>query len=357
MINFIRNYLEHIPFRSNRNGALDSFRSRVSNPKTSSHFLGNALPLRVAVLAAISVLLWGVSGLTAQPSTDPNGAEGVSTPEPTPNPVKDAVSVPRSDEGIDPELGSIQDTNNQGIDPALRTDKDGNWVDGASAGKANASESASRNDMPMPAITVIPTILIDSLFPRDEVNPETGIRPITENLGSSIVMLGLNRETGQSLRFRVNQNQRVNFGNLTVQLHACYRAAAQDADESWAHVEIIDNGRGPMAQLAVLPKRNRARQRAQNGARTLKNGWIIASSPTVTPIDHPVYDMALIACEGGATSRAYVVQNTTRQSASKPKAASVINGPPANLAIMPTQAAPSPTSQGKTAPVTTDSRN
>ncbi|MEK7660575.1 MAG: hypothetical protein AAB680_00865, partial [Pseudomonadota bacterium] len=61
------------------------------------------LPFRIVALAAISLFLWGVNGLTAQPSSDPTGAEGVSTPAPTPNPVKDAVSAPKADEGMDPE--------------------------------------------------------------------------------------------------------------------------------------------------------------------------------------------------------------------------------------------------------------
>ena len=298
------------------------------------------LPFRIVALAAISLFLWGVNGLTAQPSSDPTGAEGVSTPAPTPNPVKDAVSAPKADEGMDPELGSIQDGNNQGIDPALRTDKDGNWVDGSTKAKDASADTNSRSNMPMPAMPVIPTILIEALFPKDEVNPETGARPINENLGTSVVILGLNRDTGQSLRFRVSQNQKVNFGNLTVQLHACYRAAPLDADESWAHVEIIDNGRPMVTQLAVLPKRNRARRRAQNAARTIKNGWIIASSPTVTPIDHPIYDIALIACEGGATTRTLVVQNPASLSGAKPKSPSVISAAPADLAVI--TAAPAP---------------
>lgn len=312
------------------------------------------VPFRVAALVACGLFLWGVNGLTAQPSSDPTGAEGVSTPEPTPNPVKDAVSLPKADEGMDPELGSIQD-NNQGIDPALRTDKDGNWVAGNT--KANDTNVAvvNRNNMPMPAMPVIPTILIEALFPKDEVNPETGVRPINENLGTSVVILGLNRDTGQSLRFRVNQNQKINFGNLTVQLHACYRAAPQDADESWAHVEIIDNGRPAMTQLAVLPKRGRARRRNQNSARTIKNGWIIASSPTVTPIDHPVYDISLIACEGGATTRTLVAQNTNRAPSVKTKAPSVTSSAPADLAVItpaPPQSAPN-----NAAPATVGTRN
>jgi hypothetical protein len=78
----------------------------------------------------------------------------------------------------------------------------------------------------------------------------------------------------------------------------CFMSHPEDTFESWAYVEVSDMGRADRKQLAVLPQRDRNRVKAATGERIIRKGWVIASSPSVTPIDHPLYDMWLINCEG-----------------------------------------------------------
>lgn len=306
---------------------------------------------KIIALAALvctgAVFAVGIKGLDAQANRDPTGAEGVSTPEPAPNPVKDGQNLPKEDSGIDSELSTIPDQGTEEIDPALRTNFDGKWVDGETN---NISAGASSEIMPVPAAPFIPTIPITLLFPQNPVDQTTGLRPVTENLGTSIILQGVNRETGQGLRFKVNLGQNINYENLTIHLNACYRAASEEQDESWAHVEIVDRGQVQGPQLAFLPHRNRNRLKQANSAKVVKNGWIISSSPSVTPIDHPIYDLYLVSCDGGAAVRTIVAQsvpNTGKKPVSKKTGDT--NETPAPVAIAPTAPSnPAPETDTKT---------
>ncbi|MCZ8207581.1 MAG: DUF2155 domain-containing protein [Aquidulcibacter sp.] len=177
-------------------------------------------------------------------------------------------------------------------------------------------------------------------------------------------MIGaLDREKGTNVRVRVPVGSQVTYGSLRLKLSACYASNPEDALESWAYVEVTDMGRQNNNQLAVLPQRNRRDMREANRERVIRKGWIIASSPAVTPIDHPTYDMWLVSCEGAVapTSAAQSSSNKARPrseekagAASPDAAASVPIAPEADLGESeprtgPAPAAPAPASpaQGK----------
>jgi hypothetical protein len=246
------------------------------------------------------------------PPPDPGSAR-VSTPEPAPNPVTD-MQLPRDEAGagIDPELGPIAEPDSGDIGPALRQEGGGSWEAPDEAVRRQAREAlaraaaeaaraaAERNSGVMPKLVgpTIPIVPLALLFPP-EIQAE-GPRIVRETRGVQAVFTGVNRSTGESRRFTVPVGRQATFGSLQVNLEGCYKSAPEDQFEAWAYVNVVDRGRPPTVQLAILPQRERARQAAQAGPQTLRRGWIIASSPTVTPIDHPVYDLWLVACEGDA---------------------------------------------------------
>lgn len=287
---------------------------------------------RTLPLVAAGFLIIGLTAqkLDAQPvSDDLIAPPEVSAPEPAPNPNKDAELNQQG--GIDPELGPIQEPDNGDIEPALRTTDGSSWETGdqeirdkirkEAEAEANKGKQANTLTGIMPHLegANIPNIPISLLFPNGDATGTNSVGPVIrrEIAGTSVLITGLNRETGTKLRFRVSIGNTVRFEQLNVKVSACYKSHPEDSNESYAYVEVVDNGRPIVAPLAVLPQRDRVKQREAQAARILRRGWIIASSPTVTPIDHPVYDMWLDGCEGGAINQVVAQIDATK---SVPKA-------------------------------------
>lgn len=238
---------------------------------------------------------------------------GVSEPEPAPNPVLEQEVKPKEEGGIDPELGQIAEPDAPDVVLEGNNNDNGPKVDGGvDEQNRSALESViNKNDAPnssgeiMPRLVGadVPTIPINLLFPNGGTGAIGGkIARVQELAGTNVLLKGLNRNTGQSLNFRLNVGQTLNYENLSVSLTACYHSAPTENDESWAYVEVIDKGAPQIQQIAVLAQRDRSKMKEMIGPRKVRKGWMIASSPNVTAIDHQTYDLTLISCEGGAAS-------------------------------------------------------
>jgi hypothetical protein len=262
------------------------------------------------------------------PSANPQ----VSEPEPAPNPVRERRDQQRQDNnesaagGIDPELGPIAEPDADDVAPALRVKGEGDWqrpkddvrdrvrretieraakISDEMNRAAGAGTSASQRTvvpgqtgliMPRLMAPNIPLVPMELLFPPEVVS--AGPPPVRQSRGSAIIIGALDREAKSNSRIRIPSGGEGTYGSLRVKVSGCFMSNPEDTTESWAYVEVSDMGRTDRKQLAVLPQRDRSRVRAATGERVLRKGWIIASSPSVTPIDHPVYDMWLVTCEG-----------------------------------------------------------
>jgi hypothetical protein len=252
----------------------------------------------------------------------PSATPQVSEPEPAPNPVRERREQQQQEEtgGIDPELGPIAEPDSEDVAPALRVRGEGEWQNpkddvrerirrealeraakissdlanaGAKSGQASASSGLIMPRLMAPNIPLVP---MELLFPPEVVS--AGPPPVRESRGTAITIGALNREARTNTRIRIPNGGQGTFGSLRIKLSGCFMSHPEDSVESWAYVEVTDMGRVDRRELAVLPQRDRNRVKAATGERVLRKGWIIASSPSVTPIDHPVYDMWLVTCEG-----------------------------------------------------------
>ena len=69
---------------------------------------------------------------------------------------------------------------------------------------------------------------------------------------------------------------------LSVEVYACFKEPPTEISEDYVLVDIIDNFQG-------LNK-------------NVYRGWMISSSPEVTPLEHPIYDLWLVGCVNDNTS-------------------------------------------------------
>jgi hypothetical protein len=96
------------------------------------------------------------------------------------------------------------------------------------------------------------------------------------------VLQGLDKVTARVSTIQAPLEQPTQFGTLEVIAHACRETPPTEPPESAAFLEIRE-----------LPPAS-----DPDGPRTeLFSGWMFASSPAVSALEHPVYDVWVVDCE------------------------------------------------------------
>src|SRR5205807_4491303 len=95
------------------------------------------------------------------------------------------------------------------------------------------------------------------------------------------VMQGLDKITARVSRFDAPVGQIVVFGTLSIAVRDCEKSAPEEQPENAAFVEIAEN----------RPGEEKLRR---------FSGWMFSSSPALSALEHPVYDLNLLECKGGA---------------------------------------------------------
>jgi hypothetical protein len=99
------------------------------------------------------------------------------------------------------------------------------------------------------------------------------------------VLQGLDKITARVSRFEAPVGQQVRFGTLSIVVRDCQKSAPEDRPENAAFIQIYEN----------RPGEERKR---------LFSGWMFSSSPALSALEHPVYDVNLLACRGSAPAAA-----------------------------------------------------
>ena len=84
----------------------------------------------------------------------------------------------------------------------------------------------------------------------------------------------LDKLTGETGDVNLGLGQSAKFGRLIVQLDECRYPTENPASDSEAHLTIVDE-----VTTAVL-----------------FNGWMLASAPALSALDHPRYDVWVLSC-------------------------------------------------------------
>jgi hypothetical protein len=118
--------------------------------------------------------------------------------------------------------------------------------------------------------------------PGDEVVAEP---PAQKIVNSAALFSGLDKITGRVISFDANIGETVQFGALQLTLRACYTRPATETSNTDAFVEVDE---------VTL----------QGEVRRIFTGWMYASSPGLHAVEHPIYDLWLTDCKGGAQAAA-----------------------------------------------------
>jgi hypothetical protein len=116
--------------------------------------------------------------------------------------------------------------------------------------------------------------------PSDEVEPSANKVP-----NPTSVFAGLDKITGRITSFEVALNETVQFGALQVTPRACYTRPPTETPHTDAFIEVDE---------VTL----------QGEIRRIYTGWMFAASPGLHAVEHPIYDIWLTDCKGGAVAEA-----------------------------------------------------
>ena len=95
----------------------------------------------------------------------------------------------------------------------------------------------------------------------------------------SAKLQGLDKITARTSTFTIAVGETRQFGSLRVTLRACRENPPIEAPESAAFLEVVESQQDEEAQ-------------------TVFSGWMFASSPALSAMEHPVYDVWVLGCEG-----------------------------------------------------------
>lgn len=97
------------------------------------------------------------------------------------------------------------------------------------------------------------------------------------------ILQGLDKVTARISTFEAPTGASVQFGTLQVVVRTCNKKPPEEPPESAAFLEIDD-------------------VRAGEAPRRIFTGWMFASSPSLSALEHPVYDVWVVDCMNASSS-------------------------------------------------------
>lgn len=102
-----------------------------------------------------------------------------------------------------------------------------------------------------------------------------------------VKLRSLDKITARTMTFEAKVGSTVKFGTIYIKVQACRKSEPTDQPESAAFLQIWEVPPGPDAREENAPKPD---------AQWIFSGWMFASSPALSPMNHPVYDVWVIDC-------------------------------------------------------------
>jgi hypothetical protein len=97
------------------------------------------------------------------------------------------------------------------------------------------------------------------------------------------LLQGLDKITARVSKFEAPVGAAVRFGTLSIRVRDCEKNTPEETPESAAFVEIDE----------MRPNEDKTR---------LFSGWMFASTPALSALEHPVYDVNLLECKAASGS-------------------------------------------------------
>jgi hypothetical protein len=163
-------------------------------------------------------------------------------------------------------------------------------------GAAIAQEGAPAPATPDTASTQSPAPQVD----LPQAQPE---KPITWTDTPSVVLRTIDKVSARTGTFEIPVGKTMKFGkSLFIRAEVCRKSGALDKPESASFLRIWE--RKPTEEKPVW----------------VFSGWMFASSPSLSAMDHPVYDVWVIDCKAAAKAESSAALTNESEPDTKPAA-------------------------------------
>ncbi|MBR1778407.1 MAG: DUF2155 domain-containing protein [Alphaproteobacteria bacterium] len=93
-----------------------------------------------------------------------------------------------------------------------------------------------------------------------------------------VVLRGLDKVTGRLSTMTVKVGEKTTFGALDIYVRVCYAHPPEETPENAAYLDVVEN--------------------KEEGQLKLFSGFMFSSSPALSAMDHAVYDVWVLKCQG-----------------------------------------------------------
>lgn len=108
--------------------------------------------------------------------------------------------------------------------------------------------------------------------------PELDTAEVSKNYTNMVLLQGLNKITARTSSLEAAIGTHITFGTLEIVVKQCWKSSPDETPDSKALLEIWEQ--------------------KPSEARTQRfTGWMLASSPAISALEHPVYDITVIECK------------------------------------------------------------
>ena len=92
------------------------------------------------------------------------------------------------------------------------------------------------------------------------------------------IIQGLNKITAKTSIIEIKVGDTINFGKLTVTVQKCWQAPLDQKPDSKVLMDIYENDN-------------------EDTKKRIFYGWMFASSPSISALEHPIYDITVVGCK------------------------------------------------------------
>jgi hypothetical protein len=109
------------------------------------------------------------------------------------------------------------------------------------------------------------------------------ILPASADPADTVILETLDKISARVSRIEVPVGTTVTFGSLKITPRHCDKRPPEETPESSVFIEIVEELPDEQPKLEF-------------------SGWMFASSPALSALDHPVYDVWVVDCKNSSTS-------------------------------------------------------
>jgi hypothetical protein len=106
-------------------------------------------------------------------------------------------------------------------------------------------------------------------------DPQWGHTPPIK--GDATILHGLDKITARVFSLEAKHGQTIKFGTLHIVVRGCKKNPPEEQPEAAAFIEISE-------------------QKSEDQPHKIFSGWMFSSSPSISALDHPVYDIWVTDC-------------------------------------------------------------